>query len=217
MFLIFHFNKNSLIKKPWAKFQWKKLILKSFKKSFSNHLCAAFKLANEEKTTKQCYLNLKHSLKPLLIFFFVSGILQWPLLLFTHYNVCLFNQHHLWMHLLASELQSDRHPSVLSIWVGIIFLCLIAIYSPARFTCRGIIRWLHWDSNRWPHPRSKWLLRPLNHRGRLLSRSFEFQFRFKKILLLILIPINILRKNINSHCYSAHGAFSTSLCKWPSG
>ena len=41
--------------------------------------------------------------------------------------------------LLATELQSYRHPKVLSIQVGEIFLCLISINSPTYFTGRGII------------------------------------------------------------------------------
>ena len=38
----------------------------------------------------------------------------------------------------VTEWQSDRHPSVLSIRVGEIFLCLTSINSPTRFACRGI-------------------------------------------------------------------------------
>ena len=39
----------------------------------------------------------------------------------------------------VTELQSDKHPRVLSVRVGEIFLCLISINSPTRFARRGII------------------------------------------------------------------------------
>ena len=37
-----------------------------------------------------------------------------------------------------TELQSDRHPRVLSLRVGEIFLCLISIISLIRFARKGI-------------------------------------------------------------------------------
>ena len=37
----------------------------------------------------------------------------------------------------VTELQSDRHPRVLSIWVGEIFLCLISLNSPTAIARRG--------------------------------------------------------------------------------
>ena len=40
----------------------------------------------------------------------------------------------------VTELQSDRHPRVLSIQVGEFFLYLILINSPTCFSCRGIIQ-----------------------------------------------------------------------------
>ena len=43
----------------------------------------------------------------------------------------------------VTELQSYRHPRVLSIRVGEIFLWEIVINSPTRFACRGIrLRWM---------------------------------------------------------------------------
>ena len=39
----------------------------------------------------------------------------------------------------VTESQSHRHPRVLSIRVGEIFLCLISINSPTRFAHRGIM------------------------------------------------------------------------------
>ena len=38
----------------------------------------------------------------------------------------------------VTEWQSHRHPRVLSIQMGEIFLCLISKNSPTRFACRGI-------------------------------------------------------------------------------
>ena len=49
--------------------------------------------------------------------------------------------------LLATESQSNRHPRVLSIRVGEIFLCLILINSPTRFARRGI-RTVSYDVNK---------------------------------------------------------------------
>ena len=45
---------------------------------------------------------------------------------------------------IVTEWQSDRHPRVLSIRVGEIFLCLISINSPTRFACRGtnLVLWM---------------------------------------------------------------------------
>ena len=55
----------------------------------------------------------------------------------------------------VSKPQSHRHPRVLSIWVGEIFLCLISINSPTRFACRGIKRKVKSDGySRFLRPRT---------------------------------------------------------------
>ena len=50
----------------------------------------------------------------------------------------VFNLKRYYRRSLVTEWQSHRHPRVLSIWLGEIFLGLISINSPTRFTRRGI-------------------------------------------------------------------------------
>ena len=52
---------------------------------------------------------------------------------------------HMFWWIFITESESDRHPRVLSIRVGEIYLCLISINSITRFACREINFKLNWN------------------------------------------------------------------------